>query len=234
MKTALNIEIGRREVQIPIESTFLEAESVVPADARGLVIFVHGSGSGRLSPRNQFVARGFQKRGLATLLFDLLTPAEERQDSITGELRFDIQFLADRLVKVVDWIATEDAAGLGIGLFGSSTGAAAALVAATKVRNEVAALVSRGGRPDLAGSALAEVRAPTLLIVGECDNAVLNLNRKALIELQCEKELKIVAGATHLFEEPGALEQAAFLAGVWFQHHFRIPVTNYGGRNYEN
>jgi dienelactone hydrolase len=225
MTTTLNNGVGHSEIQIPIESAFLQAEWVVPPEAHGLVVFVHGSGSGRRSPRNKFVADAFQKRGLATLLFDLLTPTEERKDSITAELRFDIEFLAGRLERVINWIAAEDAGDLEVGLFGSSTGAAAALVAASKSQHEIACVVSRGGRPDLAQSALAQVRAPTLLIVGECDEAVLNLNRKALIELQCEKELKIVAGATHLFEEPGALEQAAFLAGTWFQNHFRAPAT---------
>ncbi len=191
----------------------------VPPGADGIVLFAHGSGSGRLSPRNTFVAERLSNAGLATFLLDLLTADEEEIDSVTAELRFNIPLLTDRLVAATHW--THEHPELGrhaIGYFGASTGAAAALGAATRVR-EVAAVVSRGGRPDLAGPALAKVRAPTLLIVGGDDREVLALNRGALAQLNCEARLEIVPHATHLFEEPGTLERVASLAADWFVRH---------------
>ncbi|OYQ30721.1 hydrolase [Pseudomonas mandelii] len=191
----------------------------------GLVIFVHGSGSGRLSPRNQFVAESLAKRGLASLLFDLLTEPEQRLDNLTGELRFDIALLARRLVDVIDWVGRDvELHSLRIGLFGASTGAAAALLAAAVRPEVVHAVVSRGGRTDLAGAALSQVRAPTLQIVGAQDPVVLELNDQSSQALRCEQQLEIVAGATHLFEEPGALEEVARLAGDWFEKYLHDPA----------
>jgi putative phosphoribosyl transferase len=185
--------------------------------ASGIVLFAHGSGSSRFSPRNVYVADVLENAGLATLLMDLLTPAEEREDERTARLRFDIALLGERLIGAVDWLATNgETAGLPVALFGASTGAAAALIAAAARPERVAAVVSRGGRPDLAGRALAEVRAPTLLIVGSHDTQVVELNQQALAQLTCEKQLVLVPGATHLFKEPGALEQVAHLATRWF------------------
>jgi putative phosphoribosyl transferase len=185
--------------------------------ASGIVLFAHGSGSSRFSPRNVYVADVLENAGLATLLMDLLTPAEEREDERTARLRFDIALLGERLIGAVDWLATKgETAGLPVALFGASTGAAAALIAAAARPERVAAVVSRGGRPDLAGRVLAEVRAPTLLIVGGADTQVVELNQQALAQLTCEKQLVLVPGATHLFEEPGALEQVAHLATRWF------------------
>ncbi len=212
---------------IAIESNGLRlaGDLVLPAAARGLVLFAHGSGSSRFSTRNRAVARRLQEGGLATLLFDLLTEDEETIDARTAELRFDIPLLAGRLVGALDWLASQPAlAALGVGLFGASTGAAGALIAAARRPDRVAAVVSRGGRPDLAGAALAQVSAPTLLIVGGDDREVLALNREALAALTAQKALEIVPGATHLFEEPGALEQVAQLARDWFVHHLPVPV----------
>lgn len=193
-------------------------------DARGLVMFAHGSGSSRHSPRNQSVAGALRAAGLGTLLFDLLTRQEEVEDSYTGHLRFNIGFLAGRLAAVTRWVrCQEETKGLPIGYFGSSTGGAAALVAAAELVDEVAAVVSRGGRPDLAGEALSRVRAPALFIVGGLDKQVLQLNEEALARLQCEKKLEVVPRATHLFEEPGALEQVMRLAAEWFQQHLGGP-----------
>lgn len=192
----------------------------VPPNACGLVVFVHGSGSSRFSPRNQFVAGELFDRGLATLLMDLLTPSEERVDEVTRHLRFDIDLLARRVVGALDCLP--DALPMGtlrLGLFGASTGAAAALIAAAERPDIVRAVVSRGGRPDLAISSLRNVRAPTLFIVGQRDHQVLELNRFALEQITVEKSLAIVPGATHLFEEPGTLEQAAGLAAQWFETH---------------
>lgn len=189
-------------------------------NARGIVLFAHGSGSSRYSPRNQFVAHLLREAGLATLLIDLLTPDEEAIDVRTRQLRFDISLLAERLIDATDWLLhNPDTQDLRIGYFGSSTGAGAALVAAARHPGAVGAVVSRGGRPDLAGAALAHVRAPTLLIVGGQDTAVLELNREALAQLNAPKQLEIVPGATHLFEEPGALVQVARLARDWFIQH---------------
>jgi putative phosphoribosyl transferase len=185
--------------------------------ASGIVLFAHGSGSSRFSPRNVYVADVLENAGLATLLMDLLTPAEEREDERTARLRFDIALLGERLIGAVDWLATNgETAGLPVALFGASTGAAAALIAAAARPERVAAVVSRGGRPDLAGRVLVEVHAPTLLIVGGADTQVVELNQQALAQLTCEKQLVLVPGATHLFEEAGALEQVAQLAARWF------------------
>ncbi len=202
-------------VDIPADRVILKGDLHIPGEVRGLVLFAHGSGSSRHSPRNQFVARVLQEAGLATLLFDLLTEPEEQIDGTTARLRFDIDFLAGRLVHATRWIRGEGGLGkLRLGYFGASTGAAAALVAATQV-NEIASVVSRGGRPDLAGTALSQVHAPVLLIVGGEDYDVVELNKQAAARLQ-EKKLEIIPGATHLFEEPGALEQVAQMARHWF------------------
>jgi putative phosphoribosyl transferase len=202
----------------------------VPERSRGVILFAHGSGSGRRSPRNRHVAQLLNEARLATLLFDLLTPEEEAVDALTGHLRFDIELLTQRLIGATDWLSRRaDAAHLPIGYFGASTGAAAALVAATERSDLVRAVVSRGGRPDLAGPVLPRVRAPTLLIVGGNDIQVIELNRAALAALRCEKQLVIVPGATHLFEEPGALDEVARLASDWYQSHLpraQSPVAN--------
>jgi dienelactone hydrolase len=208
----------------------LEGDLAMPQRPRGLVLFAHGSGSSRKSSRNRFVAQSLRERGLATLLFDLLTADEERIDAIDARLRFDIPLLARRLGAVTDWIvAYGPTAGLPIGYFGASTGAAAALIAAAEHPREVAAVVSRGGRPDLAHDFLARVRAPTLLIVGGADGAVIDLNRAALARLTAHKKLTIVPHATHLFEEPGTLEEVARLAGEWLAEHLAAPSTRSAG-----
>jgi putative phosphoribosyl transferase len=195
---------------------------VVPKNAKGLVLFAHGSGSSRHSPRNQYVAQVLQSHGIATLLFDLLTRKEEAVDQYTGELRFDIPFLAQRLAGATDWaFSNSETKGLKIGYFGASTGAGASLVAAAELPDAIAAVVSRGGRPDLAGKALGAVRAATLLIVGGDDVPVIGMNEEALEKLKCkDKKLVIVPGATHLFEEPGTLEEVARLAVEWFDRFF--------------
>ena len=217
-----------RYVQILSTGVRLEGIVSIPEDARGFVVFVHGSGSSRHSPRNQYVAQTLQEGGLATLLFDLLTPYEEESDLQTRYLRFDIDMLARRTAGVLEWLELQAYAyGLRRGLFGSSTGAAAALMAAAELPDLVDAVVSRGGRPDLAGRALPEVEAPTLLIVGGNDDVVINLNQQALAQMQpgVETKLTIVPGASHLFEEPGTLEDAARLARDWFQTHLsRVRV----------
>jgi pimeloyl-ACP methyl ester carboxylesterase len=198
----------------------LQGNLIVPRQASGMVLFAHGSGSSRHSPRNRYVAKLLNEARLATLLIDLLTPEEEVVDSFTGNLRFDIGLLAERLVAVTDWLTDEpQTRHLRLGYFGASTGAAAALVAAAECPEVVGAVVSRGGRPDLAGPALARVRAPTLLIVGGNDFQVIELNRLALAQLRGEKQLVIVPGATHLFEEPGALDEVARLAREWFERY---------------
>jgi len=208
------------EVAIDAGDVTLQATFTRPGDARGVVAFAHGSGSGRHSPRNRHVADVLNQGGFATVLADLLTEEEERVDLRTRHLRFDIGLLARRVTGVVDWLqATSDTAALRIGLFGASTGAAAALVSAAGRPDAVGAVVSRGGRPDLAGGALPRVRAPTLLVVGGRDEVVLGLNREAFEVLECEKRLDVVTGATHLFEEPGALERVAELATAWFSEH---------------
>jgi putative phosphoribosyl transferase len=202
---------------IPVGEARLEGELTVPDAAPLVVAFAHGSGSSRLSPRNRQVATTLQEAGLATLLFDLLDAAEETRDVRTRELRFDIPLLAGRLVAAVEWLDAQPAtSNLPVGLFGASTGAAAALIAAARRPDRVGAVVSRGGRPDLAGDSLAAVEAPTLLIVGGEDPAVIDLNRQAQRRVRCVTRLEIVPGAGHLFEEPGALEQVAALAREWF------------------
>jgi putative phosphoribosyl transferase len=198
----------------------LTGDLEIPAKGRGLVLFAHGSGSSRHSPRNRAVAEVLRRAGVGTLLFDLLTPDEEEADAHGGHLRFDIGLLARRLVMVTQEIADDSRfRDLALGYFGASTGGAAALVAAAAFTTKVRAVVSRGGRPDLAGQALAYVKAATLLIVGECDEEVLSLNEKAFEQLTCEKSLALVPRATHLFEEPGALEEVARLAANWFGKH---------------
>ena len=207
------------EVSIPLRDATLAGDLTLREPAIGIVAFAHGSGSSRHSPRNKLVAETFNQAAIGTLLLDLLTPEEDREDQITGEYRFDLTLLANRLLGAVDWLITGPAGTLPRGLFGASTGAAAALMAAAERPDDVAAIVSRGGRPDLAGAALPRVRAPTLLIVGSEDRVVLELNEYALEHLRSEKQLAIVPGATHLFEEPGALEQAARAATDWFSRY---------------
>ena len=213
-----------REVRIPAGGATLEGSLGIPDDAGGVVLFAHGSGSGRHSPRNRHVAEALREAGLATLLIDLLTPEEEEEDLSTLRLRFDIGLLAERLVGSTDWLienpGTRD---LPVGYFGASTGAGAALVAAVERPEAVGAVVSRGGRPDLAGDALPRVAAPTLLIVGGEDEPVIGMNHEAMAQMRGQKELEVVPGATHLFEEPGALEKVAQLAAGWFGRHLGRP-----------
>ncbi|MER3398144.1 MAG: hydrolase [Chloroflexota bacterium] len=209
-----------RSVRVPAGWVELAGDLVIPAGAPALVIFAHGSGSSRFSPRNRFVAGVLNQAGFATLLFDLLTPAEEDLDRSSGQLRFDIPLLAARLEAATAWARQEpELAGLRVGYFGASTGAAAALIAGANRPEDVGAIVSRGGRPDLAADYLDRVRAPTLLIVGGNDPVVLDLNRQALQRLRCEARLEVIPGAGHLFEEPGALERVAELARDWFRIH---------------
>jgi pimeloyl-ACP methyl ester carboxylesterase len=212
----------QQSIQIPAAGVSLEVDIMVPDPARGLVLFAHGSGSSRHSPRNRLIAQDLQDAGLATALIDLLTAREEQRDYLSGELRFNIPLLAVRVVALTDWVVEhEPTSGLGVGLFGASTGAAAALVAAAHRPDSVQAVVSRGGRPDLAGDFLRMVHQPTLLIVGGNDPEVIELNRKAMTELRGPKRLEIVPGATHLFEEPGTLQQVARLAKDWFLQHLK-------------
>lgn len=204
-------------VTVPAQEVNLQGDLAIPSRAQAIVLFVHGSGSSRLSPRNKFVASRLNQAGLATLLFDLLTEQEEKVDMHTAQLRFDIKLLSQRVVAATRWVfENAETRGLPVGFFGASTGAAAALVAATKVDKDVGAVVSRGGRPDLAGAYLAHVKAPTLLIVGERDRAVIELNNEAMRQLSSVKRMVIIPGASHLFEEPGTLEQAADYARDWF------------------
>jgi dienelactone hydrolase len=219
------------EVQIPAGRAVLSGSLTIPENAVALVLFAHGSGSSRHSPRNQFAARTLNLVGLGTLLFDLLTPEEEALDIYTREHRFNISLLAERLAHATNWARQQEKTrDLRIGHFGSSTGGAAALVAAAELPQDVGAVVSRGGRPDLAGDALPKVQAPTLLIVGGNDNVVIDLNEMARDQMRCEVKLEIIPGATHLFEEPGALEQVAKLASDWFVAHLarndEIRMTN--------
>jgi dienelactone hydrolase len=217
--------VEQHALRIAARSATLDADLNLPRSARGLVLFAHGSGSSRFSPRNRQVGRQLNEAGLATMLADLLTPAEEEVDERTRELRFDIASLAERLVDLTGWLCDDErTAHLNIGYFGASTGAGAALVAAAQLPETVRAVVSRGGRPDLAGQALARVRAPTLLIVGGNDGAVIDMNRQALAQLHGEKRLTIVPGATHLFEEPDALGTVAVLARDWFLQHLRPRI----------
>jgi pimeloyl-ACP methyl ester carboxylesterase len=218
-------------VRIPSGKAIIHADLTVPLGARGIVVFAHGSGSSRLSRRNQWVARELQWAREATLLVDLLTSDEASRDEQTGEFRFDIQLLARRVIDAIDWTNREPALrSLPLGLFGASTGAAAALFAAARRPDRVKAVVSRGGRPDLAESVLSLVEAPTLLIVGERDRDVLALNQRALSRLRCDRLLEIVPGATHLFEEPGTLEAAATAAREWFIKHLDqvVPMETAG------
>jgi dienelactone hydrolase len=224
MKSARHVYGKPAEVEVRLEGAALAGSLTVPADATGIVVFAHGSGSSRFSPRNRAVATTLNEAGLATLLFDLLTEEENEIDLRTRELRFDIDLLTERLVGAIDWLVeSAEVAALPAGLFGASTGAAAALRAAAARPQAVAAVVSRGGRPDLAGTALPRVEAPTLLIVGGDDGQVITMNQEAAGKLRCEHRLHIVPGATHLFEEPGKLEQVAALARDWFLSHLRRP-----------
>jgi putative phosphoribosyl transferase len=208
------------DVRVAAGAAALDGDLVVPDDPRGVVVFAHGSGSSRHSPRNRYVAGALHEAGLATLLLDLLTPAEEREDLRTRRLRFDVALLGERVVAAVDWVAgREPLAALPVGLFGASTGAAAALIAAAARPERIGAVVSRGGRPDLAGDALQEVQAPTLLIVGDRDVAVIGMNREAAARMRAPVDIELVPGAGHLFEEPGALERVAELAAGWLRRH---------------
>jgi dienelactone hydrolase len=217
---------NEKEVSIATGGVTLQGNLALPEQAQGVVLFAHGSGSSRHSPRNRFVAEVLQQAGLGTLLIDLLTQQEEEIDLHTRHLRFDIGLLADRLIGAMHWLQSETpTAALSIGLFGASTGGGAALVAAAHKPDAVGAVVSRGGRPDLAGAELSQVKAPTLLIVGALDVPVIELNRQAQVALRCETELSIVLGATHLFEEPGTLEEVARLARDWFLRY----LPNVGG-----
>jgi dienelactone hydrolase len=214
--------LAAHEVTVTTGDAELQGELTLPDQAAGVVAFAHGSGSGRHSPRNRYVAETLNDAGIATLLLDLLTAREEERDRATAEYRFDIDLLARRLVATIDWVRRmPSTATLPLGLFGASTGAAAALVAAALRPEDVSAVVSRGGRPDLAGPALPAVRAPTLLIVGGADQQVLELNKQALELIRAEKRLIVIPGATHLFEEPGALEEVAKHATDWFLDYFR-------------
>lgn len=212
-ETALKIQVG---------NVVVEGDLSVPGGARGVVLFAHGSGSSRLSPRNQYVAREFNKAKIATLLFDLLTSQEEEEDMFTAEYRFNIDLLAQRLIGATQWLKESGKAGnLAVGYFGASTGAAAALIGAAKMPNDISAVVSRGGRPDLAADYLSQVKAPTLLLVGGLDTEVIELNKQAMAQITAQKELVIVPGATHLFEETGKLEEVAKFSAEWFQRYLK-------------
>lgn len=216
-----------RTVAIPVNAVKLEGSLGVPSGAPGVVLFAHGSGSSRLSPRNRYVARVLRDAGLGTLLLDLLSAREEEVDDVTRHHRFDIPMLAHRLVHAIDWLDNDrDTNGLSVGLFGASTGAGAAIVAAAERPGRVSAIVSRGGRPDLAADALSAVQAPTLLIVGGNDDVVIGLNEQARERIRAEVKMEIVPGATHLFEEPGTLERVASLARDWFITHFAKSPTS--------
>jgi dienelactone hydrolase len=209
-------------IEIPCNGVKLKGLLFIPKDAKGMVIFAHGSGSGRLSPRNQFVAKELQADSFATLLFDLLTDEEDEIDAVTAQYRFDIDFLATRLLAVTEWIMEFPLSKkLPIGYFGASTGAGAALIAAAKSPMKINAVVSRGGRPDLVGDKLAELEVPVLLMVGGDDDVVINLNQQALDEMHCKRKLEIIPGATHLFEEPGKLEEVSHLANDWFKKYLK-------------
>ena len=218
MSQPVRAKDGTREVQIPVHDIILNGELNIPQNAAGVVLFAHGSGSSRHSARNRHVARTIRNAGVGTLLFDLLTRDEEAIDAYTRHLRFDIDLLADRLVNATYWLKGEFDH-VRAGYFGASTGAAAALVAAAQLGEIVGAVVSRGGRPDLAADSLPLVEAPTLLIVGGLDYPVIEMNRQAYARLRCEKEIEIVPGATHLFEVPGTMDQVAHFAAEWFQTH---------------
>jgi putative phosphoribosyl transferase len=211
-------------VRVPAGEAQLDGDLELAGEASGIVLFAHGSGSSRFSPRNRWVAERLRGAGLATLLMDLLTPDEAARDELTGEHRFDVALLGRRLVAALDWLSSDGrTAALPVGIFGASTGAAGALIAAAERPDPVRAVVSRGGRPDLAGEALGKVTAPTLLVVGGEDHVVIRLNREAAAQLRAPHRLEIVPGATHLFEEPGALKRVAELASRWFGEHLRVP-----------
>lgn len=228
-----NINIIELEVEIEIDAqTTIAANLSIPEGAEAIVLFAHGSGSGRFSRRNRHVARMLQDRGLATILIDLLTAEEESIDIVTHHLRFDIQLLKDRVIAATKWLDTVPRTrGMKIGYFGASTGAAAALAAAAEIPDRVSSVVSRGGRPDLAKDALELVKAPTLLIVGGNDSIVIELNQAAMEKLKCENDLVIIPGAGHLFELPGKLERVADFAGQWFEHHLLGKEIIAGGKN---
>ena len=216
-ETKARTRVEGREISISAGGVFLKGDLVIPERARGAVLFAHGSGSSRHSPRNQVVAQRLQEAGLATLLMDLLTLREEEEDERTARLRFDMGLLGRRLIAALDWLAEDERIrDLPVGCFGASSGAGGALVAAAERPESIKAVVSRGGRPDLAGADLPRVQAPTLLLVGSRDEAVVEMNRQAFEQLRCVKELVIVPGASHLFEEPGTLEVVAELAAAWF------------------
>ncbi|MCX6644382.1 MAG: dienelactone hydrolase family protein [Candidatus Bathyarchaeota archaeon] len=209
-------------VKIPVGSVVVEGNLTVPSGAKGVVLFAHGSGSSRFSPRNQYVAKFFNAQKIGTLLFDLLTNEEDQEDIETAEYRFNINLLAERLIGATEWLNKDpDTKNIVFGYFGASTGAAAALIAAAKLPNDIAAVVSRGGRPDLAANYLPRVVAPTLLLVGGLDTVVIELNRQAMEQMSAEKKLVIIPGATHLFEEPGKLEEVAKLSTDWFLRYLR-------------
>ena len=222
LQGSVGLAIEHESVIVAVDSVRLEGNLSAPTAAKGVVLFAHGSGSSRHSPRNRYVADVLNEGGLATLLIDLLTSDEQEVDMQTAHLRFDIPFLAERLEAITEWLVRQpEMSHLKLGQFGASTGAAAALVAAAELPRLVRAVVSRGGRPDLAGPALARVEASTLLIAGGADTVVLDLNRKAMALMHCEKQLQIIPGASHLFEEPGALEKVATLARDWFLEKLR-------------
>jgi putative phosphoribosyl transferase len=226
MAPTIAMAAAEQPVEVSAGPVTLQGNLGIPQGARGVVLFAHGSGSGRHSPRNRFVAQELREAGMATLLVDLLTEDEEKVDQYTAHLRFDIGMLADRLVGATDWLAEHPPTmGLSVGYFGASTGGGAALVAATRRGDRVGAIVSRGGRPDLAGDALPAVRAPTLLIVGGDDQIVIGMNEDAMAQLRAPvKKLVIVPGASHLFEEPGKLEEVARLAADWFTRYLNSPA----------
>jgi putative phosphoribosyl transferase len=222
MAREVQLEQTTTAVRVPIGDHWLQGDIGIPVESHGIVVFAHGSGSSRHSRRNQYVARALECRGLATLLIDLLTPTEEAIDDRTAQYRFDIELLADRLTVIVDWLRRrKETSSVPIGLFGASTGGGAALVAAAARPQDIGAVVSRGGRPDLAGAALPRVTSPTLLIVGGLDTPVIQLNRDAMRHMRAEVTLEIVPGASHLFEEPGTLERVAELAGNWFSRYLQ-------------
>jgi dienelactone hydrolase len=215
-------EIRRESVTIPVDEEAIEGDLILPPKAKGVVLFAHGSGSGRLSPRNQYVAKVLNEAGIATLLIDLLTKKEEEIDVIASEFRFDIDLLSKRLEMATGWLLKHSkTSSLCIGYYGASTGAAAALIAATRFPKEVKTVVSRGGRPDLAMGYLESVKVPVLFIVGGEDDVVLELNKESMEKIHAEKRLEVVPGATHLFEEPGKLEKVARISVKWFSVHLR-------------
>ncbi len=212
----------QEEIKIPVGNVIVQGNLTIPHNARGIVLFAHGSGSSRFSPRNQYVSKEFVNARIGTLLFDLLTSEEEEQDVLTAEYRFNIPLLAERLIGATQWLKNDPTTKtLPLGYFGASTGAAAALIAAAKMPDAVSTVVSRGGRPDLAGNYLAQVRAPTLLLVGGLDTEVIELNRQAMAQMTAEARIVIVSDATHLFEEPGKLEEVAKLSTDWFVRYLK-------------